>query len=117
MIVDGDEKLIGIVTSYDSTEYFRRRAEDMMLVEDIESMVKDLVLAAFTDETGEVNQAKLTVRDRGSDQLDSRPLWGDIGMRLRRYLELQGQEQPRLDKTGLGRQFLSPCPEGRAQRV
>ena len=26
LIVDGDQKLLGIITSYDSTEYFRRRA-------------------------------------------------------------------------------------------
>ena len=36
LIVDSQDKLVGIVTTYDLTEYFRRRAEDMMLVEDIE---------------------------------------------------------------------------------
>src|SRR5882762_10060697 len=29
--VDNDKRVIGIVTSYDTTEYFRRRGEDMML--------------------------------------------------------------------------------------
>ena len=47
LIVDADGKLVGIVTTYDSTEYFRRRGEDLMLVEDIEGMLKDMILAAF----------------------------------------------------------------------
>jgi len=48
LIVNAEETLIGIVTSYDTTEYFRRRAEDMMYVEDIESTLKDFIRAAFT---------------------------------------------------------------------
>ncbi len=48
LIVDDDGgKLLGVVTTYDSTEYFRRRGEDLMLVEDIEGMLKDMILAAF----------------------------------------------------------------------
>ena len=48
LIVDDDDgKLLGVVTTYDSTEYFRRRGEDLMLVEDIEGMLKDMILAAF----------------------------------------------------------------------
>ena len=48
LIVDDDAgKLLGVVTTYDSTEYFRRRGEDLMLVEDIEGMLKDMILAAF----------------------------------------------------------------------
>lgn len=100
LIVDGEERLIGIVTSYDSTEYFRRRAEDMMLVEDIESMVKDLVLAAFTDETGEIDQAKLQpVIEAVASSTTA--LMGRYRKALQRYLELQGQEQPQLDKKGV----------------
>ncbi|MCB0189971.1 MAG: CBS domain-containing protein, partial [Caldilineaceae bacterium] len=47
LVVDADKELIGIVTNYDSTAYFRRRAEDLMLIEDIESMIKDLIQTAF----------------------------------------------------------------------
>ena len=36
LIVDRNDHLKGIVTNYDTAEYFRRRAEDIMLVEDIE---------------------------------------------------------------------------------
>lgn len=51
--------LVGIVTSYDTTEYFRERTEDLMRVEDIELMVKDFIKAAHLDENGEVDETKL----------------------------------------------------------
>lgn len=59
LIVDGNQQLVGIVTNFDTTEYFRRRAEDMMLVEDIESMIKDYIQAAYMSQEGKVDQEKL----------------------------------------------------------
>lgn len=47
LIVDNNRVLTGIVTDYDTSEFFRRRAEDIMLVEDIERTLRDFVLAAF----------------------------------------------------------------------
>jgi CBS domain-containing protein len=37
----------GIITSYDTTEYFRNRTEDLMRVEDIEVTIKDLIKEAY----------------------------------------------------------------------
>lgn len=48
VIVDKEKCVEGIVTSYDTTEYFRRRAQDTMYVEDIESALKEFINAAFT---------------------------------------------------------------------
>ncbi|MBW4563771.1 MAG: DUF4268 domain-containing protein [Mojavia pulchra JT2-VF2] len=59
IIVDVEGKVTGIVTSYDTTDYFRRRAEDTMLVEDIESMIKDYVRAAFNQAPGEDDTQEL----------------------------------------------------------
>lgn len=59
LIVDGKDQLIGIVTSYDAMEYFRRRAEDMMLVEDIESTLREYILAAFAISDEEIDEDKL----------------------------------------------------------
>ena len=59
LIVDGDNRPVGVVTSYDSNEFFRRRVEDMMLVENIEVTVKELIRAAFIDETGDADEVKL----------------------------------------------------------
>ena len=59
LIVDSSDKLVGIVTSYDSTEYFRNRAENLMRVEDIETSIKDFIRAAYTNEQDEVDEVQL----------------------------------------------------------
>jgi CBS domain-containing protein len=53
--------LVGIVTSFDATEYFRNRTEDLMRVEDIELMLKDFILEAYNDDTGNLIEEKLQV--------------------------------------------------------
>ncbi len=110
LIVDGEEKLIGIVTSYDSTEYFRRRAEDMMLVEDIETTIKDFVSTIFADETGEPDQENLA---RAIEQVTSshRALLGRYRNALRHYLKLQGQEQPQIDSDHAEESFSNLAPK------
>ena len=42
-------QLVGVVTSYDTTEYFRKRAEDMMHIEQIEKKLKEYITAYFTE--------------------------------------------------------------------
>ncbi len=59
LIVNAERELVGIVTSYDSTEFFRRRTEDMMYVEDIEMMVKQFIRDAYTKADGSLDQAGL----------------------------------------------------------
>jgi CBS domain-containing protein len=59
LIVDTEGKLAGIVTSYDSTEYFRKRAEDLMYTEDIEMMVKEFIQAYFRDNEDQVDEQAL----------------------------------------------------------
>ena len=60
LIVDGAGRLIGIVTNYDTARFFRRRAQDMMLIEDIETTLKDYIQAAYSDAAGEINEERLT---------------------------------------------------------
>ena len=61
LIIDNNEVLIGIVTSYDSNEYFRRRSEDIMMLEDVESMLRDLIRAAHSNSaSGEVDEKQLS---------------------------------------------------------
>ncbi|MDO7853131.1 CBS domain-containing protein [Hymenobacter convexus] len=50
-IVDTEGKLIGIITDYDTTQYFRQRAEDIVLVEDIESTLKSHIRAVHNAQT------------------------------------------------------------------
>ncbi len=88
LIVDGHRHLQGIVTSYDAMEYFRRRAQDTMLVEDIELMLRELIRAAFTDGDGIVQQSQL---DEAIEMVTdpTRGLADRFETGLRQYLNLQ----------------------------
>ncbi len=46
LIVDASGKLKNIVTTYDTTSYLREQAEDMLIVEDIETTIKAFIVAA-----------------------------------------------------------------------
>ncbi|WP_309895688.1 DUF4268 domain-containing protein [Archangium sp.] len=59
LIVDATGRLTAIVNSYDTTEFFQRKAEDIMLVEDIELSLKEMIRSAHTNEAGETNEASL----------------------------------------------------------
>ena len=86
LIVDSEGKLTGIVTSYDSNEYFRRRGKDIILVQDIETTVRDLALTPFLDPTGAVDQQKLEKAIKAIS-VSRRELLGRYGRALRSYLE------------------------------
>jgi CBS domain-containing protein len=52
LILNADGSLAGILTNHDTSRYFRRRAEEMLLVEDIETTLKDHLRTAYgTDES------------------------------------------------------------------
>lgn len=72
LIVDNEECLKGIVTHYDASVYLRRQVEDMLLVQDIETTVRELVRWAFPGAYGEADlQAAVHARwpDRTFDKL------------------------------------------------
>ncbi len=58
LIVDKEQKLLGIVTSYDTTEFLRIRAEVMMYAEEIETLLKEFINAYFTTSNGLDVQAR-----------------------------------------------------------
>ena len=88
LIVDGRRHLIGIVTSYDTTEYFRWRDEDRMLVEDIEAGLKDQIRAAVPPAGGQDDGATLqqTIDEITDSRQESRKQFEKA---LKHYLELQ----------------------------
>jgi CBS domain-containing protein len=96
-VVDKEDHVIGIVTSYDTTEYFRRRGEDIMLVEDIETMLKEYVLTAFLDKSGEVDRSTLDVAIEEITPSNSK-LRGPFQQALHRYLQLCGDDKPQLNQ-------------------
>src|ERR1700722_1557910 len=59
LVVGRDEHLVGIVTNYDTSEYFRKRAEDMMLIEDVENALVQHIQAAFSNQNGELDNTSL----------------------------------------------------------
>lgn len=86
-IVDGEGRLTGIVTSYDTTEYFRRRAEDLMLVEDIEMALRDHIRAAYNG-VSRPDELDAAVAELGRD----RATRGKFRNALKHYLsKTQGQ--------------------------
>ena len=88
IVDDADGKLLGVVTTYDSTEYFRRRGEDLMLVEDIEGMIKDMILAAF----GVQQTGAEWVMDTDPDDGDTAPGGsGELAAAIQRISDNQGQ--------------------------
>lgn len=60
LIVDGNNRLTAIVTDYDIARYFRREAEGKMLIEDIETTLKDHIFGTCSDVTGETDQTALS---------------------------------------------------------
>jgi CBS domain-containing protein len=88
-VVDNDRRVIGIVTSYDTTEYFRRRGEDMMLIEDIETMLKEYILAAFQNDSGDVDRAALDSAVEEVTRGNSRQR-GPFLRALQQYLQSEG---------------------------
>lgn len=69
LIVDNQNNLLGIITPWDTAAYLQRRAEDIMLVEDVEVMLKDHILAAYTNDLNEdtLNKAISRMVDRSED--------------------------------------------------
>lgn len=81
ILVTSDAGLVGIVTSYDSTEYFRNRTEDLMRVEDIELMVKEFIKLAYISDNGELDSERLgaaiarisaSMNENGGGRIDRR---------------------------------------------
>lgn len=95
-VVDNNRRVIGIVTSYDTTEYFRRRGEDMMLIEDIETMLKEYVLAAFQDESGDVDRTALDAAVEEVCQTNSK-MRGPFQQALHQYLQTEADAAPQID--------------------
>ena len=50
---------VGLVTSYDAAEFLRSRTEDLMRVEDIESMIKDFIRYAYAQDNDEADESRL----------------------------------------------------------
>jgi hypothetical protein len=59
-IVDKQNRPVGIITSFDTTEYFRTRAEDIMLAEDVETTLRDFIEAFYKTPEGDLDEDQLS---------------------------------------------------------
>jgi len=50
VIIEPEEYVIGVVTSYDAARFLRNRTEDLMHVEDIEFIIKELIKRTYAGE-------------------------------------------------------------------
>jgi CBS domain-containing protein len=90
LIVD-ESSLIGIVTTADMAVFFREYAQDLMLIEGIETRVQDAIRALYAGDDGGLDSAIATVTDRAAD--------------IRKRL-------PAAIKAYLGKLNISPPPAG-----
>lgn len=92
-IIGDKRQLVGVVTSYDTTEYFRKRAQDMMDIERIEKKLKEYILVYFTTETGETDYNALNMAITDSTPSNKKELRGPFQQALQSYLELLDGKQ------------------------
>lgn len=92
IVVNKDNEIEGIITNYDTTLFLRKRAEDILLVEDIESTLKDhlsLTYGDIEDPNGEL-QTAINALSTPSDTLVK-----DIKAMLFRYCSKEKIDIPR----------------------
>jgi CBS domain-containing protein len=59
LITDVNGALKDIVTPWDTSEYYRQRAEDLMYIRDVEAALKEHIYSSFADAEGILDQYKL----------------------------------------------------------
>lgn len=90
LIVDNENRLSGIVTSWDTTAYFRQRSETLMLVEDIETALEEHIQAAFTNSsTGEIDAQ---LQQEAIDTVSNALIYSNSKTALGKYLRLMGND-------------------------
>src|SRR5512140_2192441 len=75
VIVEPGGCVIGVVTSYDASGFLRSRTEDLIHVEDIEFIIKELIKRTFIDEKGGLDLDRLQTaigRPHRGEQSDTR---------------------------------------------
>lgn len=97
LIVDTEGKLEGIVTNWDTADYFRRRAVDTMMLEDVEDLLKAHIRAAFSRHQPQ-NPDKLLEAAINEVANTSEQRSKDIRGALNKYINLAGlHHSPRED--------------------
>ena len=67
IIVDGDDRLTGIITTADTTAHLRRYAENLMIVQFVEETLKQAVKSLYQSESLKLEEAIRRVTDRSNE--------------------------------------------------
>lgn len=104
LVVDEHRQLLAIITTYDTTAYLRQHSQDIMMVRDVEEMIKSYINAAFTSPTGEIDEEKRqeAVGNGGASSGSKRD---DFRRALAAYLTQTGGSTPRIDTAALDSAF------------
>lgn len=88
LIVDDNNVLTGIVTTADTTVFFREYAQDLMLIEGIESRMKEAIAALYAGDDPKLEGAIAAVTDQAAN------IRKKIPAAIRGYLEKTGLSAP-----------------------
>lgn len=88
LIVDDNRDLTHIVTSYDTTQYFRQWSEDIMQVRDVEHRLRRIINSAFKKADGEIDEQ---ARQAAVEEITSsnKALRKKFSVALQRYITQQ----------------------------
>lgn len=104
LVLKPDGTIAGIVTNYDTTQYFRKRAEDILLVEDIESTLKDHIRTAFASDESDGNDSLQAAINALSSFVDN--IRDDCSKAFRKFCGTRGVEITESDvETVVGKAF------------
>lgn len=104
LITSMGDHLIGIVTNFDTTEYFRKRSEDLMIIEEIELNIRDLIQFTFENEDGILDNDNLQKSiNRITDHIDD--LKNDYRSALYVYMNFSAEETKRIDDEAFENSF------------
>lgn len=87
----------GIITSFDTTEYFRTRAEDIMLAEDVETTLRDFIESFYKGLGDDVDEDKLTEAIE-TIMISGKDAEKKFQKALKQYLGQSSQSENSLDK-------------------
>jgi CBS domain-containing protein len=103
-VIDADSRLIGLLTPFDTTAYLRQRAQDIMVVQEIEEMVKSYTQAAFTNSSGEIDEEKQKTAITEITPSNN-SVKGKFRRALVHYLQQCGDANPQINTSALDAAF------------
>ena len=104
LIVDDERNLTHVVTSYDTTRFFRQWAEDIMQVRDVEHGLRRIINSAFKKADGEIDEQ---ARQAAVEEITSsnKALRKKFGVALQRYIKQQAAATVELPSDWIDRAF------------